>query len=319
MTSSSAHGRPAADRRRIVWLASYPKSGNTWTRLLLANLLSASDEAVSINETRAVLPGGISSDRRFLDEWIGVPLSDSTDDEMDVMRPALYRALAAQAARSDVRLFYKAHDAYLDTPAGTPLFPDDATVGAVYLLRNPLDVAVSLAFHVGSEDFAESVARVNDPEARMGGCRTPQLRQRLLDWSGHVESWTGAPFPVLTVRYEDLMADAVGQLARIAKFLRLDRGADERRLRHAVACADFARLQENEEREGFKERDMRTRRFFRSGKVGDWRRYLTAAQARDVVRRHGRVMVAHGYDLQETREQPPAGLPDRPPGRKDGV
>ena len=101
---------------------------------------------------------------------------------------------------------------------------------------------------------------------------------------------------MLRVRYEDLLADTARQLARVVEFLRLDGASDEGRLRQAVSFADFARLRKNEEREGFRERFPATRRFFRSGKAGDWRRYLTAAQARDVVRRHGRVMAAQGYD-----------------------
>ena len=137
---------------------------------------------------------------------------------------------------------------------------------------------------------------MNDPEAALGGYGSLQMRQCLFDWSRHVESWLGAPFPVLRVRYEDLLADTAGQLARMARFLALDGTADERRLRRAVAFADFARLRKNEETEGFRERAPATRRFFRSGKAGDWRRYLTAAQARRVVKTHRHVMAAHGYD-----------------------
>ena len=302
--------RAVAGVRRIAWLASYPKSGNTWTRVLLANFLSASDEPVSINGLRARMPGEGACSRLQFDEWTGVPASDCTDDEVDRLRPDVYRAVAAEAARDGARLFCKAHDALRHGPTEAPLFPDDVTVGAVYLVRNPLDVAVSWTFHAGHEDFAASVAMLGDPHARLAGHGANQLRQRLSDWSGHVESWLRAPFPVLRVRYEDLLADIVRQLARMAAFLRLDGATDERRLRRAAAFSDFARLRENEEREGFKERFPATRRFFRCGKAGDWRRYLSAAQARDVVRSHERVMAAQGYDprgvLRATGQEPGA-------------
>ena len=169
----------------------------------------------------------------------------------------------------------------------------------VYVVRNPLDVAVSWAFHAGGEDFSETVTRMNDRRYVLGGGCDPQLRQRLLDWSGHVESWRSAPFPVLVVRYEDLLADTAGQLARMTRFLGLDGAADGRRLRRAAAAADFARLREQEARHGFIGRDQRCRRFFRSGRSGDWRRHLSAAQARRIARRHGAVMRACGYDPRE--------------------
>ena len=290
------NAHPCSGRRRLVWLASYPKSGNTWTRVLLANFLSTSDGAVSINRIGDGLPSVMPSSRGQFDELAGIPSSDCTDDEADGLRPGVYRAHAAHAEQDGTRLFVKVHDAFHDTPAGEPVFPEDVTVGAIYLLRNPLDVAVSWTFHVGRTDVARGVARVNDPEAALGGYGSLQMRQRLFDWSRHVESWLGAPFPVLRVRYEDLLADTAGQLARMARFLALDGAADERRLRRAVAFADFTRLRKNEETEGFRERAPATRRFFRSGKAGDWRRYLTAVQVRGVVETHRRVMAAHGYD-----------------------
>ena len=288
-------------RRRLVWLASYPKSGNTWTRLLLANLLSPSAEALSINRIGDGLPSVMPSSRSAFDELAGIPSADCTDDETDRLRPGVYRARAAQAERDGTRLFVKVHDAFHATPAGESVFPEDVTVGAIYLLRNPLDVAVSWTFHIGRTDVARGVARVNDPEAALGGYGSVQMRQRLFDWSRHVESWLGAPFPVLRVRYEGLLADTAGQLARMARFLALDGAADEARLRRAVASADFARLRRNEEREGFQERAPASRRFFRSGKAGDWRRHLSAAQVREILRRHARVMAAQGYDLREAR------------------
>ena len=290
-----ADGRTAGGP--FVWLASYQKSGNTWTRLLLANFLTDSEQAVRINDLWDALPGIIPCDRDWFDRATGLSSSDCTDDEVEPLLPAALRAHAAEEAGG--RQFCKVHDALHDTAAGEPLFPADVSAGAVYLVRNPLDVAVSWAFHVGREDFSEIVRRMNDRRYVMGGGCEPQLRQRLLDWSGHVESWRSAPFPVLVVRYEDLLADTAGQLGRMTRFLGLAGAADGRRLRRAASAAAFSRLQEQEARGGFIERHQRCRRFFRSGRSGDWRRYLSAAQAQRITRRHGAVMRACGYDPRE--------------------
>ena len=121
-------------------------------------------------------------------------------------------------------LFCRIHDAFLSNGAAETLFPDDVTVGAIYLVRNPLNVAVSWAYYAGHGDVARSVAMLNDPRAVLSCQGQPQLRQRLLDWSGYVRSSTGAPFPVLAVRYEDLLANTAGRLGRIVRFLRLAGG-----------------------------------------------------------------------------------------------
>ena len=294
MTAAPPGANRADARRPFVWLASYLKSGNTWTRLLLANFLADAEQAVDINRIDTALPGIYPCDRDWFDRATGLSSSDCTDGEIEPLRPAALRAHAADAGGA--RQFCKVHDALRDTAAGEPLFPADVSAGAVYLVRNPLDVAVSWASHVGGEDFSEIVTRMNDRRYVMGGGCEPQLRQRLLDWSGHVESWRSAPFPVLAVRYEDLLADTAGQLGRMTRFLGLAGAADGRRLRRAAAASDFTRLQEQEARDGFIERHRRCRRFFRSGRSGDWRRHLSAAQAQRIARRHGAVMRACGYD-----------------------
>ena len=288
---------PASDRRRIVWLASYPRSGNTWVRLLLANVLA--DEDVSINRITRALPGTVATSREQFDELAGVESCLWTDDEAEALRPDVYRYRARQAAGDGTPLlFCKAHDALHDTSAGELLFPEDATVGAIYMLRNPLDVAVSHAINAGKHDFSATIRAMNTRDYSVSGTAR-FLRERRLDWSGHVESWLAAPFPVLPVRYEDLLADTLGELARMVRFLRLDgaaaRNGGPHRLDRAVRATAFPRLREQEQREGFIERSLLAKRFFRSGKAGDWRRRLTAAQVREVVRAHGRVMAAAGY------------------------
>ena len=289
---------PVAGHRRIAWLVSYPRSGNTWTHLLLANFLSAA-EPVGINDIEEAMSSALTYSRSWFDSVVGISSSDCTEDEAESLRPAAVRLWAQEAKREATPLFCKSHEPYHDTPAGEPLFPDDVTVGAVHLIRNPLDVAVSWAFYVDEEGFADSVAYLNARKSYLGGAGSDELRQWLFDWSGHVESWAGAPFPVLTVRYEDLLADTVSWLGKIASFLRLDGASDRPRLERAVAHSAFARLQENERREGFFGRQLHSLSpFFRSGVAGDWRRHLSAAQVREVLAAHGAAMARFGYSCQ---------------------
>ena len=282
--------------RRLVWLASYPKSGNTWVRILLANFLADSEAPVPINAIRRHLSEVGPPSRSEFELEIGISSADCTDAEADLLVPALYRCQAVRAAKAGQTLFCKIHDACRKTSAGDPLISEEVTLGALYLLRNPLDVAVSSAFCF-NWGFSRSVAHLNDPQAKLAGASKPQLHQPLFDWSDHVRSWTGAPFPVLVVRYEDLLADAPGQLGRMARFLRLEGADDEGRLRRAAAFSSFDRLREEEDREGFNEgwRGLK-HPFFRCGESGAWRRHLSAEQVRSVLDAHAETMAAFGYD-----------------------
>ena len=287
--------RSRRGRRCVVWLAAYPKSGSTWMRALLANFLSTSDEPVPVNALRAELPGATTGSREHFDEFSGFASADCTDEEAASLRPGVYRARAERHAAAGTPFFYVAHDAYASTPTGEPLFSDEITVAAVYLVRNPLDVAVSWTYYAGLGDFAAGVGFLGNRRARLGGPDSPRLGQRLLDWSGHVQSWCAAPFPLLTVSYEDLLADTAGALGKLASFLRLPNADDQARLRRAVAFSDFAALRRSEREEGFDEAPQGPQAFFRSGRVGDGRRLLSAAQIGQVLDAHGRTMATLGY------------------------
>ncbi|HNX96250.1 MAG TPA: sulfotransferase domain-containing protein, partial [Candidatus Aminicenantes bacterium] len=177
----------------ITWLASYPKSGNTWFRVFLTNYLRNGKEPASINELEKT---PIASAREPFDEVLGIEAADLTAEEIDRLRPEWYRHLAENAGD---RLFMKVHDAYTDLPDGRPLFPAAATHGVVYFIRNPLDVAVSFAHHSGW-DNASSIEHLAEEGFAFCGKADRlhnQLRQRLLSWSAHVLSWVDrAPFPV---------------------------------------------------------------------------------------------------------------------------
>ena len=248
----------------ISWLASYPKSGNTWTRILLSNLI-ASDRIDDDNF--ASLAGSISSDRSSFDAITGLPSSDLTDDEIDLLRPDLYRERQKRAGQ---RLFVKVHDGYHANIAGHPIFPADCSFGAIYLVRHPFDVAVSYANHQGHTNFDKIVKQLNDPKHIMAGGSKGQLRQRTLGWSGHYLSWHRQDvIPVLTIRYEDMLENTAACLRRMAEFLYLGEKDDEEAIAESVEQSRFEKLQAKEDKSGFRERPEKTDRFFRSGRAGD--------------------------------------------------
>ena len=85
----------AKSLKKIIWLASYPKSGNTWFRMFFSNLLSSSDEPVSINN---IMDPNIASQRYLFDNYAGVNSSDLSEQEIGNLRPKVYAALAAELA-----------------------------------------------------------------------------------------------------------------------------------------------------------------------------------------------------------------------------
>lgn len=273
----------------VWWLASYPKSGNTWLRALLLTLLS--DKPADIN--RLSMLGGFAGSRAQFDNALGIDGAVLSREQEANLRPRVFEFMAAGAERA---LYCKAHDAYHLTPAGEPLFPAAATRGAVYVVRDPRAVAVSLAHYTG-QSIDEAIAHMDNPEALSGGSTrrlSEHLRQRLLRWSDHVQSWLGAPFPVHLLRYEDMQADPNAALGAVAAFLGL--ACDRAAIAAAVEAATFSRLQAQEREAGFIEKPRRAAAFFREGRADGWRQALTPEQAARIVAAHGAVMRRCNYD-----------------------
>ncbi len=214
-----ARSAPDGARRviRTIWLASYPKSGNTWFRMLVENLSAKDGKPVDIND----LPerGGIASARGPFDHLLLIDSGLLTHDEIDVLRPRVYEELARGAdddeydAPQDIPKvrFVKVHDAYTLTPKGEPLLAGRRGAdGAIVIVRDPRDVAPSFANHNGMKLDA-TIALMNNRKAAF--CAKPgrqqnQLRQKLSGWSGHIASWLDqTDIPVHLIRYEDMQAD----------------------------------------------------------------------------------------------------------------
>ena len=279
-------------QRRFCWLASFPKSGNTWTRILLANLTNPQGNAQDLS--RINLEGFISSSRPLFDTLTGLPSSDMTDDEIDLLRADAYRMIAAEGTEP---MFVKVHDAYHCDTGGRPIFPAECSIGAIYLVRDPRDVAVSYAHHMGLGDFEKSVRRVNAVRHDLAGGNRAQLRQRVAGWSSHYNSWHDQDaIRLLTIRFEDMIADSAACLTAMAEFLGLEQAGDAAAIEAAVAAARFETLRAREEEGGFRERPERAHRFFRSGRTGEGRECLSAEQQQAIRDANGPLMERLGYD-----------------------
>lgn len=290
--------------KRTFWLASYPKSGNTWLRMLIGALAVEPGGALDIN----ALPqqSGIASGRDAFERVTFIDSDLLTHGEIDRLRPRVYEELARGVCDEDdddcsslPARFVKAHDAYVSTPEGEPLLAGARGAdGAILIVRDPRAVAPSLANHVGAT-IDEAIALMCDSGFCFCGKTDrlhPQFRQKLLDWSDHAASWLDqSDLPVHLLRYEDLSADTPAALRRVLDFAGLSFSDDT--IRRAVALASFTEMRRQEQERGFREAPKRhAAQFFRRGQTDAWREELTATQAERVEREHAAMMRQLGYE-----------------------
>ena len=273
---------PARTGARIIWVASYPKSGNTWMRFLLTRLIEGKllvsgdvdafiPEAAAIPGQRLVLPGD------------GVALLKThweMTERIELMRE---------------------------------------TLGFVYLVRNPLDVMVSL-FHFNQlrylkgEQTAEQqeaslrryieafIAYKGNPLRGSGGGQT--------SWIGNIESWlrAGQHYPHVFVRYENMLEDPINEVKRVLAFFHLQITRNE--IVQAVEESSFKAMKKLEEKEIKKKQSgfffhedlsvmhQRGSRFMRSGKAGEGRRQIRPDQLARFIQTFGVTMERVGYEIK---------------------
>lgn len=271
----------------IVWLASYPKSGNTWMRLFLENYFRNDRQAVNINEAWHFCHD--ESKPNWYEQYAGGrPTPDLSPEEIAGIRPRAQRDIAGSVPGT---VFVKTHN-FMGEFDGHPLHNLQVTAGGIYVIRNPLDVVLSVADHFGLS--------VDDAIEFMGTDITASLNsetnvsQVLSSWSVNVASWTGSSHEsLLVLRYEDMLDKPVKAFTRVTGFLGESR--DPERVKRAVRFSSFKELRNQEANAGFIERSPNSERFFRKGRKHQWREGLTSDQVRRLVSGHREQMERFKY------------------------
>lgn len=272
--------------KMITWIASYPKSGNTWVRMLLSSILTGNDYDDSIDANLAVTGSDTSKE---LYQTLGIPLgSDSVKDRHGRLN-SLYRA------NNKNKYILKTHSANLGQNTEVPLIPYDITERAVIVVRNPLDTICSVMNHFGLNE-EQAGALLTSPKSNLKESAR-QFSSLISSWDIFYDSWLdqSRPFPILVIRYEDLHTDTVGCCERLCEFLCVE--AYKKNISNAVKANNFHLVKRSETNFGFKEQSEHSSSFFNKGEVGQFRGFLSDDLIDEVVQKLGKSMKKLGYDF----------------------
>jgi hypothetical protein len=274
----------------IIWLASYPKSGNTWTRNFLHNLINvmAGDdhETQDINRMNQHSTWEISG--KPYEKLLGKSLDLCTREEIASVRHQVQQQIADNA---NGLAFVKTHHA-LVMDRKKPTINFDITCGAIYIVRNPLDVAISFSHHLNAsiDEAIEQMA--------IEGLETPVNEKSVYEvyssWSQHVESWTRKPQRTIYVmRYEDMLNKPEATFRGLVDHLLLKPNAIQ--LERSIELSSFDKLRSQENEKGFKEKPKDAKLFFRAGKANQWQKELNGQQIDRIVKIHRKQMERFNY------------------------
>jgi len=270
----------------IVWLASYPKSGNTWLRAFLTNYFEDGAEPSNINSLNKFTHGDsdIRQYQKVSDSLYGLHMIDETL----ALRSAVQLGIAIHGGNTRL---VKTH-AINGFVNGVKLINVGLTRMAIYIVRDPVDMALSICnhFQYSLTDVAE---KIRNPQHRIPPSQKIVI-QFVGNWSDHVISWAdNSDFPVHVVRYEDMLKDTEGTFSEILTAIGAD--TDHERIAKAVKFSSFEELKRQELESGFTERPESATSFFRSGIMGEGYKLLPSEVVERICSDHQSIRKRFNY------------------------
>jgi len=270
---------------KLKWIASYPKSGNTWARNLInayaSNELDINNVRIGLNDTS-------------VGAYQASTLNPINTLDAGIIACLRYAALVnLQSIMNYSPKIIKTHNARVQVD-GIDLIPDMMSDDSVYIVRDPRDVVISFSEHMGLS--IDDAIDMMDNSLSCLPHRETHIETYLTTWSNHVTTWRDK---ATLLRYEDMLEDPVDALSTILKVFRLD--IDENRVQRAVDLCSFERMKSQEEKNGFREASFKSKRFFNRGTSGHWKEILKKDQVDKIEKAHGEVMESLGYFEEERK------------------
>ena len=275
------------DFKKIFWLSSYPRSGNTWLRLILCGLFFTKDGNVNNFD---ILDKIHKLDSLNYFEFIK---EISIDDynlifegtEYDWETLAVYTKYWIEAQKrikinEGTFAFFKTHNARVKLKENH-YTNELTTLGFIYISRDPRDIVLSYSKHTNKDIDSTIDLLIND--AIMGKEKTKnRTLEIILNWKDHYRSWKQfTAVPSLFLKYEDLLNDIEREINKIADFFHanfhIEISKKNEKIKNVIKSTNFNNLQSMENKNGFDEKSEFSE-FFRSGKAKQWENELNQDQ-----------------------------------------
>ena len=263
----------------IIWIASYPKSGNTWIRSLLCAYLFTKDGKFDFNLLKNI--------KQFSSKNLA---SDYVDNQNYQLRIFKNWIPSQKIINNDKKIhFHKTHNA-LCTINGNKFTDAFNTMTAIYIVRDPRNLITSLSHHYEIDlkeafHFLTNKRKTIFPINFMNNDEVKNSHQDvnfLGDWSGHYQSWKNIGFcPIKIIKYEDILLDTravfISILEFLSQFIKLE--IKKEKISKSLNSTSFEILSQMEEKQGFDEATVlyKTKqkvKFFNLGKKNDWKKLL---------------------------------------------
>ena len=277
----------------IIWLASYPKSGNTFLRSLLSSYFFSKDNSFSFELLNHI--------KQYPHRDHFLPLG------IDINNPHILAKNHLKAQKNINKntnsfTFFKTHSGFVKMDGFS--FTDlNNSLGVIYIVRDPRDVVISYAKH-NDEPIETTLKKINE-NYLINNEVQDEVPVYVGSWSFHYNSWKQfkGVKKYLLIKYEDLMQEKEFNFRKILKFIKhltkLEFEIDDNRIKKTINETEFKKLERLEQKFGFKESPKNKKgqrnKFFRKGEINQWRNALDTKIRNSIEKVCEKEMIELGY------------------------
>lgn len=256
----------------IIWLASYPKSGNTWVRYFLASLIYSNQGKSGLDKLGYIMQypkrdqfekliSNFDDFNQIKQNWINSQIKINSDNKVKI---------------------FKTH--HILCSLGDDNFTDERnTLGAIYVVRDPRNVISSILYHFNLSSTEEALNFIMEEKKFIGNMKNKinyPLYTLIGSWKSNYNSWKNIGKNFLLVKYEDLILSPNTEFRNIANYISNIIGIkfSEKQIKNSIEESSFKNLRNIEDKNGFIESiedpENKKKKFFNLGPNNNWKKNL---------------------------------------------
>ena len=282
----------------FVWLASYPKSGNTLVRSLLGAYFFSKNGVYNFDLIKNI--------KQFPNTDLFEALGLDLKNEKELIKNYI-KAQEFINKKNEVQ-FFKTHS-YLFNIEGNGFTDLNNSLGAIYIVRDPRNVVSSLANFLNIPITKATDHLIHSPH--IGGIENSKKKEEIIKtytgtWSGNFNSWKSfkSSGKYLLIKYEDLITDKEKSLKKILKFIyklkNINFDIDEIKIKNVIQSTSFENMRNLEKEKGFSEARINKETkekipFFNLGPKNDWKKSLDLEIIKKIEKTFKKEMKELGY------------------------
>ena len=282
--------------KKIIWIASYPKSGNTWVRAIISSLLYSADGNFNFNLLKLIEVFEKKNRFDFVKD-----LNKKNYETLDKIENIsklwieVQKRIVFDKGINPIYNIFKTHSANLAVNNNN--FTDKSlTAGVIYIVRDPREILVSYSNHMGKkiDDAIDAILdqkRLLSPEKNLAVAL-------MSAWHIHYESWKSLDVPKLLIKYEGLTNNPKKEIKKISKFLgqilSIDESTLDKKNFNVFNTTQIEKFRNHEKNKGFDEASKNSL-FFGNAKIDSWKEKLSLEQIKKIEYVFNKTMLELGY------------------------